>query len=239
MAKFGILGCFYGCEDRIESVIKPFEGKSDLLLAATSCPFEGFPDLGRGDVIPKLGCWEYVYSSEVPMKESEARNMPLNFLLFNDVDWIWLLDGDEVYTEEQISSIKAYVEKVGHGNWFFSLNFKNIVFDGSSWIDGFQPPRIFSNRIHGGIKEFYWDNDIVYEDGTNYKSLTHINVPKIHAHINHYTWLNNDLGRRKVEYQKTHFGHCSYKWNDQKEALEFDEEFHVRHGLEIPKLNKL
>lgn len=239
MAKFGILGCFYGCEDRIESVIKPFEGKSDFLLAATSCPFEGFPNSGRGEVIPKLSSWEYVYSSDVPVSEAGARNMPLNFLLFNDVDWVWLLDGDEVYTEDQIRSIQAYVEGAGHGDWYFSLNFKNIVFDGSVWVDGFCPPRIFSNRIHGGIKEFYWDNDIVYEDGTNYKQLANAQIPRSIAHVNHWTWLNDKVGRQKVEYQRKHFGHCSYRWNEGIGGLEFDTDFHNRHGLSIPKLNKL
>lgn len=239
MAKFGILGCFYNCEENITSVSSPFEGDPDLLLAAVSCPFVGFPPSQRDSTVSKLGAWEYVYSSDVPVKESDARNMPLNFLLFNEVDYVWLLDGDEFYTEEQVQSIKKYVETYSGENNFFSVNFKNVVFDGSVWVDGFCPPRIFSNKIHGGIKEFYWDNDVLYEDGTQYKHLINMAIPRKVAHVKHLTWLNNELGRKKVEYQKQHFGACSYRWDEAAGELRFDEAYHEAHGIEIPHLNKL
>ena len=63
-------------------------------------------------------------------------------------------------------------------------------------------------------------------------------IPKEVAYIPHYTWLNDRIGKRKVEYQHRHFGHCGYKWNNDKHCLEFDESFHEKHNIPIPKVIK-
>ena len=172
----------------------------------------------------------------MPLTESQARNQCLEYLLHSDVDLIWLLDGDEFYSVDQIREIIYFVEKrMTETNSYFSINFKNHVFDGVEWVDGFCPPRIFFKKIHGGIDQFYWDNDITYLDGTNYKVLNEIKIPRETAHIRHMTWLHEN-GKEKYEYQVKHFGQCSYKWNYETEKLEFDLDYYEKHSLPVPEL---
>ena len=89
---------------------------------------------------------------------------------------------------------------------------------------------------------FYWDNDMSYEYNgqmISYENMELETIPKEVAYIPHYTWLNDRIGKRKVEYQHKHFGHCSYKWNHEKHCLEFDESFYKKMNQPIHKVKKV
>jgi hypothetical protein len=243
--KIGILGCFFNCSKDLNRVIEPFidlRASKNLVLTAVNSVFKENAELGMSAdddktrlKISNAGL-DYHYFSPVPLAESQARNKCLDYLLYTGVDFVWILDGDEFYTKEQISQIIYFIEKnKDNEDCFFSIPFKNHVFEGAEWVDGFCPPRIFNNNIHDGIDQFYWDNDILYRDGTNYKVLQEIAIPKEIAHVRHMTWLHEN-GKEKYEYQVKHFGQCSYKWNYEEEKLEFDKEYYEKHGIPIPKL---
>jgi len=243
--KIGVVGCFYNCVEDLDEVLQPWldlRKNQEITITAVNSLFTEYADMGREDsdeptrtrlMTKQL---DYVHFSPVPLGESQARNECLKYLLSTKVDVIWLLDGDEFYTVDEIREIIYFIDKhKDEKDAFFSINFKNHVFDGVQWVDGFSPPRIFWKDIHGGINQFYWDNDIVYMDGTNYKSLKEIEIPRDVAHIRHMTWLHEN-GKEKYEYQVKHFGHCSYKWDYEKEKLEFDLDFHEKHNIPIPEL---
>ncbi len=247
--KFGIIGCFYKCANDLDKVLDPWitlKSTRKFTITAVNALFKENAELGRGlddeetrKIISSKNL-DYTYFSPVPLSEIEARNRCLKYLLFEDVDYIWLLDGDEFYTVDDINNIISYVSDHGQtGNkkdCFYSINFKCYIFDGKQWVDDFCPPRIFNNRIHDGIDRFYWDNDIVYRDSTNYKQLKEVKIPKDIAHIRHMTWLNIN-GKEKYEYQMKHFGKCSYKWNYEEGKLEFDLEYYEKHNTPIPKIH--
>ena len=131
----------------------------------------------------------------------------------------------------------------------FKISLKNHVFDLDHYLEEpFCPPRIFKTNINNNLflEGFYWDNDMCYktkEDNNSlvsYEAIEELEIiPKEVAYIPHYTWLNDKIGKRKVEYQHKHFGHCSYKWNEEKECIEFDESFYKNQNLPIPKVKNV
>ena len=150
-----------------------------------------------------------------------------------------MVDGDEFYQINDIQNIINFV-KNNPNNYWYSINFKNYVFNGKQWIDGFCPPRIFKVKSDSlNIDQFYWDNDILYKESDkniSYKSLSNLEIPREIAHIKHMTWLHSN-GKLKYEYQMKHFGHCGYKWNYELDKLEINQEFYLKTNQEIPKIN--
>lgn len=169
-------------------------------------------------------------------EEAEARNEALKHIV--DKDYIHILDDDEIYTHEQIKKIYSFVER-REAHWY-SINFKNYVFDKNHYIEGFCPPRIFSTNYNGAeFKEFYYDNDAVYYvDGmaTSYKNLSNLSIPKNIAFIDHYSWLSDERGKNKVEYQNRHFPACSYAWDEKENKLIFNEEYFKTYGIAKPEV---
>ena len=243
--KIGILGCGYNCADNLDKRLQPWflaALNNNLIFSFVSCPFEHFKisdnskTLDLLDSLKQKNLIQYLYTSESQFTESESRNHALRPLLKESVEYVWLLDlSDEYYKLEEINKIINYIQKNDLYDWF-SINFKNYIFDGDQWIDDFCPPRIFKNNLIKKIKHFYWDNDIIYEHNNieiNYKSLSESKIPKNIAHIKHMTWLHYN-GKEKYEYQIKHFGDCSYKWNEEHNKLEFNYDFYKKHNLSFP-----
>ena len=181
---------------------------------------------------------DYYNFSNAYLKEHDARNVCLKNVLQEGVDYVWTIGLDEIYTLEEIEKILKFVEFNPWVDWF-KINYKNYVFDGSQWVDGFCPPRIFKVNTHGGLKSLYYDDDFVYADGSDYKSLSSLEVPRNIAHVRHMTWLHSN-GKSKVEYQKKRWGEegCSYSWNYEENKLEFNKNFYNKNKAQLPSLNK-
>lgn len=169
------------------------------------------------------------------IKENEARNLALFHLLNYNLDYVMIVDSDELYTIENIENIIKYVQENSFD--LYKINFKNYIFDGKSYIDKFCPPRIYKVKINYGINSFYWDNEIVYNNGRTDKQLNSIEIPKKIAYVKHMTWLNEN-GKEKVNYHRKHFGGCSYIWDDKKNELKLDLEYYDRMGYERPTVYK-
>ena len=254
MKKYGIIYCGYNTEDYVLKSIEPFLNRDNHIVSAVSVPFKEYKgidtlhdhttDLLRELVEQKK--LKYLVDSPQYVTEAEARNFALFYLKKYNIDYVWLVDSDEFYTEEHINKIEEYVESSNKN--LFKLSLKNHVFDLDHYLEEpFCPPRIFKTNIKDNLflEGFYWDNDICYRKGEDkgsmisYEGIEDLEIiPKEVAYIPHYTWLNDRIGKRKVEYQHRHFGHCGYKWNNDKHCLEFDESFHEKHNIPIPKVTK-
>ena len=169
------------------------------------------------------------------IKENEARNLALFDLLSKGVDYIMIVDSDELYQTEEIIKIINFIKTNNFDG--YKINFKNYIFDGKSYLEGFCPPRVYKNNIHNGINSFYWDNEIIYNNGKTDKNIRFIDIPKDIAFIKHMTWLNEN-GKEKVEYHKKHFGACSYFWDENNKTLKLDLEYYDRMGYDRPVLHK-
>ena len=250
--KIGILYCAYNCKkylsNSLASFIEARKQNTIFKIAAVSIPFEEYFYLnqendGTSDELKKLnenGLIDEVFTEPRYLKEHKARDLCLQYLRANGCDVVWLVDGDEFYTEQDIKNIISFVNQNENYCWY-SINFKNYIFDGKQWTDGFCPPRIFRSTFgKSKINSFFWDNDIVYEYNNNalsYKDIPNLEIPRSVCHVKHLTWMHEN-GKSKYEYQMKHFGACSYKWNYQKNELEFNEDFFIRNNVAKPKINQ-
>lgn len=238
--KLGIVFCAYNEKEYVlESVNAFIEAKKrhNIVIADVSIPFKEYNKteysiLEDGTVkiiidLANQGLIDKVFIEPKFILESEVRNLALEYLKEQKCDYIFIVDADELYSQEDIDKIVNFI-KFNNLIDCFKINFKNYIFDGNEWIDGFCPFRIFRTLASGGIKEFYWDNDVIFHSGKKHEELSTIIIPKNISHIKHMTWVNNK-GKRKVEYQMKHFGLCSYKWNEKKQTLEFNEEYYNKY----------
>jgi hypothetical protein len=251
--KIGIIYCAYNCFSYVKDSLHPFiEAKQNGLISeisSVSIPFAEYFNLNQ----PKDGTTDFlinlhekssidkVFTEPSYLQEHKARDLCLQYLKNTNCDAIWMVDGDEFYSAEDIKNIINFINNNPNYYWY-SINFKNYIFDGKQWIDGFCPPRIFRTKSDAlNIDRFYWDNDLAYEDVNhktfNYKALNNLTIPKEIAHIKHLTWLHEN-GKLKYEYQIKHFGHCGYLWNYEKQQLEFNEDFYIKNNLEKPAINR-
>jgi hypothetical protein len=250
--KIGIIYCAYNCFSYVKDSLRPFiQARQNGLISeisSVSIPFAEYSDLNQTkdettDFLISLSeenSIDKVFTEPSHIKEHKARDLCLQYLKKVDCDVVWMVDGDEFYTEQDIKNIITFVNQNKNYCWY-SINFKNYIFDGKQWTDGFCPPRIFRSTFgKSKINSFFWDNDIVYEYNNNalsYKNIVNLEIPRSVCHVKHLTWLHEN-GKLKYEYQMKHFGACSYKWNYQKNELEFDEDFFIRNNIAKPKINQ-
>ena len=249
MKKFGIIYCGYNTEDYVLRSIEPFLNRNNHVVSAVSVPFKEYKGIDcfhdhTTDLLRELveqRRLKYLVESPQYVSEAEARNNALFYLKKYDIDYIWLVDSDEFYTEDDIKNIENYVEQSNKN--LFKISLKNHVFDLDHYLEEpFSPPRIFKTNIKDvfQLANFYWDNDICYEHNgemIRYDQIEELEViPEDLAFIPHYTWLNDKIGKRKVDYQNRHFGHCGYKWDHRRGCLEFNEDFYQKHNIAIPKV---
>ena len=252
--KYGILCNFYGFPNYLDKVLSSWLNlEKNFIFAASSCKFDQYIDINYqsqdAETINKLKTvykdkFKYIYNEPVS-NDSIVRNYPLKYLLNENVDYIWLLDADEFYTEKDIDRIINLVEQESFVS-FFKINFKNYFNDNNHWIDGFCPPRIFKTKVNNlKLDSFYYENDVYYTDENNnkldYKQLSNVSIPKTIAHIDHYSWCGSkEFLKNKVKYQNHRYkGICSYKWNESKNCLDFNENFYKMIGQPIPEVHRL
>ncbi len=175
-------------------------------------------------------------------KEAEIRDYACQEILSRGgYTHLMILDGDEIYTEQEIRNIHNYVDDNKFVAWF-SLEFRNLTFSDTQYTKGFIPPRIFS--LSTGpfqIKKIYWDNDIVYvsksdQSAIDYKLLASEKIPVRLCNPKHLTWNDFDRSCVKIRYQEQHFGHCGFEINKEEKRIQFSESFHKKHGILIPEL---
>lgn len=246
----GIIYCGYNSKSYVNDTINPFINLKDrfhLNISAVSLPFLEYFEInkendGTTELLVELyhnNKIDNVFTGPNYIQEHKARDLCLQYLKVINSDLIWLVDADEFYTQKDIENILAYVNSNPEYCWY-SINFKNYIFDGKQWIDGFCPPRIFRTKFYNEeINEFYWDNDIIYKNKRgstiSYKNLSNIIIPKSIAHIKHLTWLHTN-GKDKYEYQMKHFGHCGYRWNYETNKLEINNDFYIKNKIDLPKI---
>lgn len=268
--KIGLLCCFYNCAKDLERVIAPWleYGENDphkFQISVVHGLFKEYAQNGVIDndfdtqqILKNASWWDFLYLQNnythindkyKYQTEAEIRTSGLKYLLEKQCDYIWLLDGDEFYTVEQIKKIIIYISQEDNKfiTWF-SIPMRNYIFSGHEYIEGFCPPRIFkvmSNYVEPfKIQELYWDNDMIYKSfisnrEVQYKYFPHKSIPKnlISGGIKHMTWLHTN-SKLKYEYQMKHFGHCGYKWNYETNQLELNLEYYRENNIPLPEIFK-
>lgn len=250
MRKLGIILSSYDCEEYVEPCLKEWS-KFDFPIACSSFRFEGFEKKDNFQNIEALKKFipseALFYDDAISLYEHNARNISLEYLKKQDVDTFLVLDIDEMYLKKDIDNLLNFIngEEFSWVAWA-RIHFKNYIFDGSSWVDGFCPPRLFKSKYQDCIiDKFYWDNDILYSRRANkplvvdYRSMSHITVPRNQLHVKHLTWINSQRSKDKIEYQEKHFGLCSYRWNNEEGCVEINPKYYESNSMQpYPIINK-
>lgn len=255
--KIGISAIGYECAEHLDKVLEPWllcknkigETEDQFYISVAHGVFPetyklGFPTLSQDGTIEKLQQYEkekkidYFQVLNTPTFEKDIRNATLPFLFYNEIDILWLLDlQDEIYTEVQIYNIINYIQN-SDKDWF-KINFKNYVFDESTYVDDFVAPRIWKNNTNNGINQFYYDNEIIFNNGKKANELPNELIPREISFIKHLSWVGSkEYLQRKINFQKIHYGNCSYIWNDQNNKLDFNLDYYSKINKEPPIIYK-
>jgi hypothetical protein len=248
--KIGVVFSAFNTEKYIDECLSSWIKLRDRFNITISCTSNMYRDYLNYNIHPdnfgtlrKLINYDLDYlmtsNRNIYFDENESKNTSLN-LLKNKCDIIWILDADEIYTENDIINIIDYVEKHPESDWF-SINFKNYTLTDKLWMDGFHPPRIFRNHRYGGINKFYFDNHIEYNNGEKFETKSNMEIPRNVAWVNHYSWLSDDSrSKHKITYQNVRFAgdeglRCGFSWDGE---LKFNEKYYSSRGLPLPILHE-
>ena len=261
--KIGIIYTSYQMANYVDMSLNPWvSARSNrvdghtYLIVAVSLPFEGFPlessvddtesflrnRLYRGDI-------DHLICQKTPLKETEARGLALKWLVGQNVDVLWMCDGDERFTQSDISGAARFVDDNPWVQWF-RLPYRNLVFDEKHFLaEPFTPPRIHRVYAPGGYKvcNFWDDNNVLYNRPWMVDSpviqdiaFSSMPIPTSSANPLHYTWLNNERSRKNIEYQtKSRKWLCSYRWDEEANQLRFNEPYFAARGLPLPEVISL
>ena len=239
--KIGILFASYNCADYIDRCFQPWINLRDqfnLVLASTN----GRYDLstkesdakGSHSLVKLIGkdLDFLIHSSgrDHRWSEEQSRTYMLNFMKDQKVDLIWCVDADEFYSEQNIKDILNYITSNPQYD-AYAVQFKNYIFQIPFWTDGFYKEVIYWLDRNDGIKCFNFDNDVTYNNNKwNQDNNNKISIPKSIAHVDHYTWLNNDsripekIRNQNIKYDGEVGAKCAYKY-DENNKLIFNESF--------------
>jgi hypothetical protein len=253
--KIGISAIGYECKEHLWNVLAPWrnlrsEYPNQFFISVAHGIFPetrslGFPILSLDGTTADLemgynsGIIDNLNILQYPAYEKDIRNQTLPFLFSKDIDYLWLLDlQDEIYTEQEILSILSFISTE---NFIptFKINFKNYIFDLSHYIDDFIAPRIWNNKLYDGVDKFFYDNDVIFKNGSRADHLPTKLIPNNIAFVKHLSWVGSkEYLNRKIEFQKKHYGHCSYFWNHDKDCLDFDLNYYQKYNKELPTVHK-
>lgn len=255
--KVGVIFAIYNCKEYVDRCLSPWfklRDKHDFILTVTSGRFKDYLDLGipnkNYQTLKELVKWEFDFMSVTGGKnlldEDSSRNRCLDYLKPHGCDLIWLVDGDEFYTEDQIERILDFIKETPEKE-AFSLWLKNYTVRVPLFTK-FNRPTIYRNRLYGGIDRFYFDSYFSFADGIHeIKSLEIFPIPPEIAFVEHYSWLSTDAIKDKIKYQNKRYcgpggdfpeeARCSFKWNPDLDNLEFNESFYSFYGSQIPVLH--
>jgi hypothetical protein len=252
MSRFGIIYVAYQCEDLIDASLFPWVearaarlGGYDYVICAVSVPFVGFEQEEKKDgTLGKLeqAAVDCIIASQEPLAEVDARGRALKWLRDEGkVTHLFQVDSDEIYEISQILNIVKAIESNPFIAWW-RIPFKNYVFDDKTYlVEPFRPPRIHEVRLGQCVASGFWDdNNVMYktQDGIEMKDTQWAGfaIPTNLVWIKHLTWLSDERSRRKVAYQRARWGHCSFRWDDEKGRLCLDEDYYRTHGLPPPEV---
>jgi hypothetical protein len=263
--KIGLLYTCYNCENYIDSSLTPWlklREEFNIVIAANSGMFKeyaqlGIPEKNEGTLkklLEKKLDFLVTTTGKNLLDEDYSRDICLEYLnggrwKRNDsCDLLIVVDGDEIYTEDNIRNIIKFVqENPDHDG--YRVNMKNHTLQ-KDLFTFYNHDRIFWMKKNGGISRFFFDNQFEYVDHANgtttVKYSDSFNIPPSAALINHYSWLPEDSRTKdKIKYQNLRYhginndvpenARCSFKWSDK---LEYNEDFFRFRSCDIPILHE-
>lgn len=262
--KVGIIYTAYNMQDYLQQSLDAFltarEKKlanCEFFISAVSLPFAEYKDQIKSPDSTSGLLGLYYVQNQIDslitepeyIPEAQARTLAAQKCLDAGCDYLWIADGDEFITIEQIENIIRFITLDKFVTWF-RLSLKNYVFNDKTYIEEpFTPPRIWRVQSNGfKFTRFNFDNDAIY-NGTvvafgkflnkdvSDKELPSKTIPAQVAWIRHLTWMNDEKSKLKIEYQNKHFGGiCSYAWDEVQNSLIFNVDYYKKYNKPLPNL---
>lgn len=254
--KIGVLFSAYNCASYIDRCLEPWlklKKEFNLILAATNgryilSPYEAEDMKGSHSLLKLLGKdLDFLLNScgDNRWTEEQGRDYMLKYVLDQEVDLVWVIDCDEIYTEKNIRDILFYIQK-NPGPDCYNLYYKNYAFKYPYWTSDFNKTVIYWTNRKGGLRSFCFDCDLSYNDGTMLNIVGDVNVHTINkqvALIEHYTWLSDDprtkdkIHNQDIKYKGEKGSRCGYVY-DKNDKLTFNELFYKDRNIQLPLIYK-
>jgi len=252
--RVGIIFSLYGCERYMDRCLSPWiklRKELNLVLTATNGMYNdflnyGFEDRSHKSLIKAVGKdFDFLISTtgEYLWDEQNSRNYALNYLKDRNVDVVWVVDGDEFYTEDDIKNIINFISDNSEPD-AYAVQFKNYTIKIPYWTEGFCRETIYWTNRNGGILDFHFDVFVRYNNGkTINETRNFLRIPKSISYIDHYSWLSDDPRiPEKIIYQNGRFSgkegeRCSFMYEDLG-VLDFNPRFWEGRDLEVPILHE-
>jgi hypothetical protein len=256
--KIGLQVLAYNCDKSIKKLLQPWiyhRVNYDIKIWVASGQFKIYNDMGcenensetlkilKSDLYHEI---DYLFEPTPGflLSDHETRSACLNYFREENVDLMIMLDSDEFYTEKDVENLLSYVKTNENFDWY-TVNFKNIIGDGSKYVE-YKPLRVIWFKKNGYVKKYYFDNHIVFDvagKDYEYRQLRGHDIPKEILNPPHYTWTNNlnttgpsDI-RRKMAYQEKYYSHeCGWSWDEETQNVVPNKNF---WGENLPEAKEL
>lgn len=258
----GIVNISYNCAATIERALSVWKGVSGSngLNVSVSCQHVCFgetytlgypiisPDgtiatlirLEEGGIIDKLEIHQ-----TFPVFEQTAWSNCIPFLAAQDLDYLVMVGSDEWWNPDEIKRVFEFI--VNNPADYYKINFKNYI-NPNEYVDDFIVPRIWSMKRRGGVKRFWKDDLVVFNDGCFDYQTNFIQIPREIAFIEHWSWAlppllldkntyrarNEAFVKRKLAFSATRYSICSWKWDDSKSKLVHNDEYYTSRNIPKP-----
>ena len=193
----------YRCPD-LKRVLAPWllvkEKHKDILtlnIAWAAAVFNGFGYDGYDNEenaailreYEAAGLLKFIEIKDRKIKDFESRVACWGYLKQFPTDYVQMLDGDELYSYEQILHIFEFIGRDGFTETY-RVNFKNYIGDlaDRAFITDFKPLRIINNQLNGSFANFNHDNDGLYANGKATQQCSCRIVPQTKAFVEHKSW---------------------------------------------------
>jgi len=185
---------------------------------------------------------KFIEIKDHQIKDFESRAIAWDYLKSTNPDIVIQLDGDEFWTYKEIQKALGFVKRNPYVSCF-RVRFKNYLgpIEDKTYVTDFSPLRIINNKLNGGIKQWYHDNDAEMNDGSRTETLATLTIPSQICFPAHYSWTYGKDPTRiinKEKFQRKTLGVCSYKWNEKEAKLGFDMGYYMKLGVCPPEVFK-
>jgi len=174
---------------------------------------------------------------DTPQKENEMWTNNFLKLKESDIDLLIMVNVDEIWEIEEIKKLIKFVQDNTLVT-YFKVNFKNYCIDYNTWVDDFIVPRVWFVNKNNGLKRFYKEELVEYNNGQRDVNCSNLTVPNILVFPKHYSWVGTkEYLQRKLNFQALRFGSCSYTWDEVNDKLQLNDDFYSKFNIKKPKLN--